>query len=153
MSMLEQILTTAQIIASIVVVITLVFTAKTYLRMRNTEQVKISHEIFIKYSELEKESARLLEEGRIREQRMDWASRYFNMLEWFSLLVNSNEITNDRLIGFYVDLIYKSYEKILPKYFSQTQIKDEYIYPEFQTLYKNLKKGRIEYTQSERPKD
>jgi hypothetical protein len=83
-----------QIIASIVVAITLFFTTKTYFKMRNTEQVKISHDIFKLYTELEKESANLSEQAKPLEERKDWSSRFFNTLEWVSLLVNSKEIKN-----------------------------------------------------------
>jgi hypothetical protein len=111
--------------------------------MRNTEQVRISHDLFKLYLELEKESAELREKGKELKERKDWASRYFNTLEWFSLLVNSQEIKNERLIGFYEPLIIGSCEQILPKHFSESEIKEDYIFPELQDLYENLKKGKI----------
>jgi hypothetical protein len=133
----------AQFIASGVVVITLFFTARTYLRLRNTEQIKISHDIFKQYSDLEKESAELKVDNKNNEPKNDWASRYFSTLEWLSLLVNTKEIKNKRLIAFYHDLIIESYEKILPQYYSSEEIKNEYIYPEFQIFYRNLKEGKV----------
>ena len=131
------------IVPIIVVAITLYFTARTFFRMRNTEQVKISHDLFKLYLELEKESAELREEGKELKERKDWASRYFNTLEWFSLLVNSKEITNDRLLGFYKPLIISSCEEILPKHFSESERKEDNFFPELQELYENLKNGKI----------
>jgi hypothetical protein len=133
----------AQFIASVVVVITLFLTARTYRRLRNTEQIKISHDIFRQYSDLEKESAKLKVDNGNNEPKKDWASRYFSTLEWLSLLINTNEITNERLIAFYHDLIIESYEKILPQYYSSEEIKNEYIYPEFQIFYRNLTEGKV----------
>jgi hypothetical protein len=60
----------------------------------------------------------LHEQDKTQQQRMDWASRYFITLEWFSYLVNTKEITNPRLLGFYDSIILDSYEKILPKYYT-----------------------------------
>jgi hypothetical protein len=80
-------------ISSIVVAIALIFTGNTYFKMRHTEQVKISHDVLKLYLELEKESAKLQENGiNAGQRRIDWVSRFFNTLEWISLLVNSKEV-------------------------------------------------------------
>jgi hypothetical protein len=80
----------AQIISSSVVAITLAYTINGYLKMRTTEQIKIAHDFFKDYRELEKESATLREQGKVRDERMDWASRYLNTIEWFSFLGRTN---------------------------------------------------------------
>jgi hypothetical protein len=139
------------IISSIIVAIALIFTAKTYFKMRHTEQVKISHDVFKMYLELEKESAKLKEEGNKSEQRTDWVYRFFNTLEWVSLLINSKEITNERLIGFYQPIINSAYKDILPNYYSNNEIDKEYIYPEFQQLYQSLKDKKVKFYEHKKP--
>ena len=119
--------------------------------MRHTEQVKISHDVFKMYLDLEKESAKLNEEGKKPEQRIDWASRFFNTLEWVSLLINSKEITNERLIGFYQPIINSAYNDILPKYYSKNEVDKEYIYPEFQQLYQSPKDKKVKFYEHKKP--
>jgi hypothetical protein len=87
----------AQIISSSVVAIALFFTIKNYLKTHTTEQVKIAHDIFSQYEELLKEYVILREQRKVREERKEWASRYCRLIEWFSFLVNTEQITNPRL--------------------------------------------------------
>jgi hypothetical protein len=137
------ILKVAQISASIVVAITIFFTVQSYRKMRRTQQIKVAHDFFIDYRELQKEIAALYQDGKVKDERMDWAERYLNTIEWFSFLVNTGEITDPRLIGFYEKIILVSTEKILPYYFKQEKIENDNLYPELRDLYDNLKKGKI----------
>jgi hypothetical protein len=65
-------------------------------------------------------------------------------LEWFSYLVNTKQITNPRLLRFYEQLILDSYEKVLPKFYTQEQRNDIDFYPELDELYQKLKVGKID---------
>jgi hypothetical protein len=130
----------AQIISSSVVAIALFFTIKNYLKTHTTEQVKIAHDIFSQYEELLKEYGILREQGKVREERKEWASRYCRLIEWFSFLVNTEQITNPRVIGFYEETITKAYDIVVPGYFGQDV---DARFPELSDLYKNLKEGKV----------
>jgi hypothetical protein len=142
-SLPEFILKIIQIASSIVVAITIFFTVKSYRKMRRTDQIKLAHDFFKDYRELQKESDTLSQQGKVKDERMDWAERYLNTIEWFSFHVNTEEITDPRLIGFYEKIILVSKEKILPFYYTQNQIEEDNLYPELQELYENLKEGKI----------
>jgi ABC-type bacteriocin/lantibiotic exporter with double-glycine peptidase domain len=130
----------AQIISSSVVAIALFFTIKNYLKTHTTEQVKIAHDIFSQYEELLKEYGILREQGKVREKRKEWASRYCRLIEWFSFLVNTEQITNPRVIGFYEETITKAYDIVVPGYFGQDV---DARFPGLSDLYKNMKEGKV----------
>jgi alanyl-tRNA synthetase len=133
----------AQIVGSSVVAITVIYTIKSYLKMRKTEQIKMAHEFFRDYRDLQKESARLKEQGKVKDERMDWAERYSNTIEWFSFLVNSKQITDSKIIGFYQEIVKSTYEKIVPFYYDkkQKEIEEGSLFPEMRKLYSSLKQG------------
>jgi hypothetical protein len=91
----------------------------------------------------EQENAELDKEGKPSDQRKDWAEDYFNPLEWFAYLVNTKKIKNHRLISMFDQLIRDSYEKILPKYFTDKERKEDNFYPELNQMYDDLKSGKI----------
>jgi hypothetical protein len=62
--------------------------------MRMTDQIKLAHDFFKDYRELKKQSARLHEQGIPVNQRKDWAEDYFDTLEWFAYLINTEQIKN-----------------------------------------------------------
>ena len=131
----------AQIISSSVVAIALFFTIKNHLNTHTTEQVKIAHDIFFQYEELLKEYGILLRQGKVKEERKEWAARYCRLIEWFSFLVNTKQITNPRVIGFYEETVTKAYAEVIPDYFSQDIITIRFA--EIDELYKNLKRGTV----------
>lgn len=106
----EIILSIAIIVSSSVLVIALVFSIKSYSKMRMMDQIKLAHDYFFKdYREFKKQSAELYEqenaeldkEGKPSDQRKDWTEDYFNSLEWFAYLVNTKKIKNQRLISMF----------------------------------------------------
>jgi hypothetical protein len=139
----ELILSIATIVSSSVLVITLVFSIKSYSKMRMTDQIKLAHDFFKDYRELKKESARLHEQGIPVNQRKDWAEDYFDTLEWFAYLINTEQIKNQRLISIFEELILDSYEQILPKHFTDEERKQDNFYPELKELCKKLKNGKF----------
>jgi hypothetical protein len=80
-SLPEFILKIVQIASSIVVAITIFFTVKSYRKMRRTDQIKLAHDFFKDYRELQKESDTLSQQGKVKDERMDWAERYLNTIE------------------------------------------------------------------------
>jgi hypothetical protein len=131
----------AQIISSLVIAIALYFTIKNYLRTQINEQVKIAHGFFERYEDLLKELAVLKELGKVKDERMDWATRYCRSIEWFSFLVNTKQITDERIIGFYEEIITNTHENVVPGYFGSTAVGK--LFPEIHELYEDLKKGKV----------
>lgn len=140
---LDFFLKVATISTGVVVAITIVINYKSYNKMRMTDQIKLAQDFFRNYRDLQKESEQDHKQAKPKDERMDWAERYFNTLEWFSYLVNTEQITNPRLIGFYEKLIVKSREIILPQYYTQEEIDRKNLYPELRELYDKLKNGKI----------
>jgi hypothetical protein len=137
------ILKIALIIASGSVAIAFGLNYKTYRRMQMTDQIKLAHDFFAAYKELQRRHAILYEQGKPKDQIKEWAEQYFDTLEWFSYLVNTKEITNPRLLSLYEQLILDSYEKVLPNFYTQEQRNDINFYPELDELYQKLRDGKI----------
>lgn len=132
-------------ITSVVLVITLGFTIRTYRRLRKTDQIKLAHDFFLLYKELQDKRALLEQQDKSKGEKewKEWAERYFDNLEWFSYLVNTEQIKDPRLLAFYEDIILVSYEKGLPIFYSQEKINKKNFYPELKELYDKLKNGKI----------
>jgi hypothetical protein len=141
---LDFILKIALIIASGSVAIAFGLNYKTYHKMRMTDQIKLAHDFFAVYKELQEKRAVLYEQGKPKDQMKEWAKQFFDALEWFSYLVNTKQITNPRLLRFYEQLILDSYEKVLPNFYTQEQRNDIDFYPELDELYQKLKVGKID---------
>jgi hypothetical protein len=140
---LDFILKIALIIASGSVAIAFGLNYKIYRRMQVTDQVKLAHDFFAVYKELERRRAALYEQGKPKDQMKEWAEQFFDTLEWFSYLVNTKEITNPRLLSHYEELILDSYEKVLPNFYTQEERNDINFYPELDELYQKLREGKI----------
>jgi uncharacterized protein with gpF-like domain len=140
---LDFILKIALIIASGSVAITFGLNYNIYRKMRTTDQIKLAHDFFVAYKELKEKRAALHEQGKQKDQVKEWAERFFDELEWFSYLVNTQQITNPRLLRFYEQLILDSYEKVLPNFYTQEQRNDINFYPELDELYQKLKEGKF----------
>jgi hypothetical protein len=140
----EIILSIATFVSSSILVIALIVNIKSYNKMRMTDQIKLAHDFFKDYRELKKESVRLHEQAIPRNQRMDWAEDYFDSLEWFAYLVNTEQIKNPRLIGMFKELIRNSCEQILPEYYpDEKERQQDNFYPELDELYRKLTNATI----------
>jgi hypothetical protein len=75
----------------------------------------------------------------------DWASLFFNTLEWLSFLINTNKINDSQIIGFFKPAIVGWYDIIfLDRYYiTEDQVNNEKEYKEFKKLIKELKSGRF----------
>ena len=140
---LDFILKIALITASGSVAIAFGLNYKIHRRMQITDQIKLAHDFFAVYKELERRRAVLYEQGKPKDQMKEWAEQFFDTLEWFSYLVNTKEITNPRLLRFYEQLILDSYEKVMPNFYTQEQRNDINFYPELDELYQKLRDGKI----------
>jgi hypothetical protein len=132
-------------ITALVLIITLVITILTYLKMRKTEQIKLAHDFYQLHKDLQEKRAKLenLSKPKSGAVWQEWAERYFDNLEWFAYLVNSKQIKDPRLLAFYEQVILVSYKKGLPTFYSEEKIKEKNFYPELRELYEKLKNGKI----------
>ena len=80
------------------------------------------------------------------EKYKDWASLFFNTLEWFSFLVNTNKIKDHKTVNFFKDAVTSWYDDLFldTTYIETWQIEDDKQYPEFKKLYNNYKDGKYD---------
>jgi hypothetical protein len=148
----EIILSIATIVSSSILVFTLVYNIKSYSKMRMTDQIKLAQDFFKDYREFKKQSEEFDKSDTPTAQRKDWAEEYFNSLEWFAYLVNTEQIKNQRLISMFEVIIRDAWEKIRPKYFTEAEKKEDDFYPELNELYDNLNNGKIKIYHHKRKK-
>lgn len=131
----------------------LIFTARAFLHQQKSDQIKLAESVFKDLRLLEKEQSDLNTEimkkgttdflGTDADRlRADWRSRFFNTLEWLAFLINENELSNAKIVGFYKEAIIDWYEEIFLKQASENERNDAKQYPELKKLYNNLKNGK-----------
>ena len=69
-----------------------------------------------------------------------WNSRLFNTLEWYSFLVNQQQINDKNILKYFKDIIIDYYEDNFLNDATPQQVDDPEEYPEFKGLYKKLTK-------------
>ena len=116
-----------QIITSIAVVLALVFTGTTFFWARKSDQIKIAEGVFNDPREMQKELSHPDDDFN----DVDWSGRFFNTLEWFSLLVNSNTIKDKAITEFFKDAVIEWCHHLLPN----KDREDKKKYPELKKLY------------------
>ena len=128
-------------IAGFAVVGAFIFAIKSYNSFRNAEELKLVESIFNDLRELERQKYQLPTAPTENEKLKDWASLFFNTLEWFSFLVNSNKIKDDKTIDFFKDAVINWYDELFldPDYIELWQVEDKKQYPELKKLYKKFK--------------
>jgi hypothetical protein len=133
---------TAQIIAGFAAAAALIITHFTFRNFGKSEEIKLAESVFKDIRMLEDKKSELPGYQQMYEDKYkDWASLFFNTLEWLSFLINSHKIKDEKIIGFFKDGIIEWYEKIfLEKYYiTKEQVNDSKEYKEFKKLYKRLK--------------
>jgi hypothetical protein len=128
-----------QIIAGIVAAIGLVIAYFAFKRNRESIETNLTENIFRDLRALEKEKYGLTEDI---EKKKDWASLFFNTLEWFAFLVNEKKIKDEKIKNFFKEAIVDWYEIIFldNDYIEDKQVTNAKEFPEFKKLYKKLKK-------------
>ena len=115
-----------------------------YRSFRNAEEIKLAESIFKDLRDLEKKKYELPTEPTEIEKYKDWASLFFNTLEWFSFLVNKKKIKDNKIPEFFKQAIMAWYEDIFldEYYIDKSQVDNPEEYPEFKQLYQDLKNGK-----------
>lgn len=82
-------------------------------------------------------------EGKDEKTKRMWYSLHFNSVELFAFLVNEKFIEHKKLVGFFSNAIVIWYEDVFTKIYTQEQIKDNSLYPEFKKLYHVIKRWQL----------
>jgi hypothetical protein len=130
------------VIAGIAAAFALVYTALTFKRVGKTEQIKRGESTYKDLKELEKDYSALPRDvttgGKDSAAERHWNSRLFNTLEWYSFLVNQQQIKDKSILMYFKDIIIDYYEDNFLNEATPQQVDDPEEYPEFKGLYKKL---------------
>ena len=121
----------AQVIAPIIVAISLAYVVKTFYRTKKADEIKLTESIF-------KDLRTMLQELHSKNENFDykdWKSRFLSTLEWFSSLVNNNEIPFKLAKRFFKESIIEWYNQFL---LSEPDKEDPNKYRELKELYKKF---------------
>jgi hypothetical protein len=148
MTTFDEMVKIVQIVASGAVVLALIFTGLTFRRVGKTEQIKMAEGTYKDLKELEKELPELPPDVTTGDAdskaKTHWNSRLFNTLEWYSFLVNKEQIKDEAIIKYFKDAIVDYFENNFQNEATEEQITDTDEYPEFKQLYKEFKNGKFE---------
>lgn len=133
-------------VAGFAVVGAFIFAIKSYNSFRNAEELKLVESIFDDLRELERQKYKLPTVPTENEKLKDWASLFFNTLEWFSFLVNSNKIKDHKTINFFKDAVLDWYDELFldSDYIETWQTENSKQYPELKKLYKAYKDNKYD---------
>lgn len=116
-----------QIVVGIAVVIALGFTGATFFWSRKADQIKITEGVFADLRQMQRELSHQDDDFNF----IDWYGRFFNTLEWFALLVNTNNIKDKKIREFFKDAIRDWCQRLL----DNKDREDKKKYPELKKLY------------------
>lgn len=128
------------------VVGSLIFTAKTFIRLRKSEQVKLVESIVRDVSQLTNQFNLLNAEDPQDQIEIEILDRkvhrlmdhIFGGLDWFAFLVETKEINDKKLVGYYKGKVIEWYDTFFRKYFPDL-VDDPTKFQYFQRLYKKYK--------------
>jgi hypothetical protein len=147
-NLVNNLLNGAQIIAGFVAAIALFITYFTFRNFGRSEEIKLSESVFKDIRSLEEQKSKVEESSpfptALLERRKDWASLFFNTLEWLSFLINNKKIKDKKIISFFKKAIIDWYDDIFldTSYITQEQVEDSDEYRELKKLYKELTEGK-----------
>lgn len=125
-----------QIAASIAVIVTLIYVAKTYNDGKQLEQVKLANDILKDLSQIEEKLIDVPSHRYPQQAKRLWDTIYFNKLDLLAFLVNKKQIRNKRLIDYFINSIRSDYEGIFQKYSTREEKEDDNAYSDLKHLYK-----------------
>jgi hypothetical protein len=135
-----------EIIAGIAAGIGLYFTAKTFRHQQKQASFVMAENIDNDLRDLQKELAKISPKGpaaivgiNSKADMEDWDSRFFNLLEWLSFLINERQIKGKKIIAHFYPSIIQWYEQIFLTHATEHEKNDPKQYEELKRLYKRLK--------------
>ena len=80
-----------------------IYIARTFVNERRSEELKLTEQIFDVLRELESEySSEITGQTPGNRNRRNWFYRYFDVLEWTSLLINEKIIKNKKIKKYFL---------------------------------------------------
>jgi hypothetical protein len=131
-----------QIVSAGIYSIALFYTIVTFQRSKRLDQITLLNKIFSDLRDLDREIASIPVGSQYDNARSQWYSRIFNSVNWLSLLVNEKVISDKKMMAHINLVIIKYNEDIFLKDISGDE-KDFNYYPEFEKLYRIIKKNKI----------
>jgi|SRR5687767_12381199 len=135
----EEVVNTIEVLASVGILIALIFTIATFFRIRNTDRLKLIENEVREIRTLERELNAIPTDSANKEKRENWRYLFFNELEWFGFLINTKEIDYKKVRRFYGDYIIISYEQVFVRDMKE-DINNPKSFPEYKQLYQRLKR-------------
>lgn len=139
------------LVAALAAVGALWFTANSFVRLRKTEQVRLSKSIlrnvrnFVKeYTVLSSEKVSNTDDASIRQRKLNhFLDQVCEALEWHCLLIEIREINDQRLLDHFERATIKWHNDLLVKYVGVELISSgETKYPYFRKVYQRLMKEK-----------
>jgi hypothetical protein len=126
-----------QLFSGSAVIAGFVYTIRTFRRARKVDELRMLEGIYKDIRVLQRELRDIPQDDTDKIE--EWDSSFFNTLEWFSFLVNSNMLKQKKFIDFFRFSIIEWYEKIFLVHAGVSDVDNDKIYPEFKKLYKKMK--------------
>jgi hypothetical protein len=131
-------------VAAIIAAIGLFFTGYQSIRTHRQAQVGILEGVYNDIRELERELAEIPDptselDPEYQTRMQNWSSRFFNALEWLSLLINTKEIEKKELVGHFEPAILDWYDSIFQAWASEKQKTNDKDYPELKKLVRRIR--------------
>jgi hypothetical protein len=148
----NDVINTAQIIAGFAAAGALILTYFTFRSFNKSEETKLAESVFKdirmledQKSKIQKDSVLAHERAEIQESKKDWASLFFNTLEWLSFLINNKKIKDKKIVSYFKPALLAWYNDIFldVDYIELDQVNDPKDYPELKKLIEDLKSGRF----------
>ena len=122
------------------------FTAKSFIRLRKTEQVRLSESIlrdvrsFVKeFNILSSEKVANSDEDSIRQRKLNhFLDQVCEALEWHCFLIEIGEINDQRILDHFKRTIIKWHDDLLVKHIGVEILSGEK-YPNFSKVYQRFK--------------
>jgi hypothetical protein len=109
----------------------------TFWRTRKSEQVRIASDISKDLTEIENMILKVPGDFAHQDIRRRRHIQYLNVWEWFSLLVNHREITNETILDHFKPNLIRDHDAIFKEYRDLKD--DDNKFPQFKTLYRKWK--------------
>jgi hypothetical protein len=134
------------VIASLAAVGVLIYTAKSFTRLRKTEQVRFSESILSdvrnsinEFNILSSETVLNTDQDSIRKRKLDrFLDHACETLNWHCLLIDIEEINDERLLNYFKRIIIKWHDDFFVKHIGVEIISGEK-YPNFNKVYQRFK--------------
>jgi hypothetical protein len=127
-----------QIIVAIIYAVALFYTVLTFKRSKELDQIRVTETIFNDIRQLDRELSKLRSSSQDDQVRKELYSRILNTVDWLSFLINTQVITDRRMISYMKPTLIQYYQDT----FVQNMLADERYsnsYHQFKKLYQKMK--------------